>query len=97
MYVVRRPFRNVGQMVLPGSIVEPGNIKFFKARLRDRVIIEVSEHNLDEYDEYFKAKFGVSLKPASAPAPDAKPEVKPEVKSEVKPDMPKARIVAKAT
>ena len=87
MYVVRRPFRNAGQMVLPGSIIEPGNIKLFKARLRDRVIIEVSEHNLDDYNEYFKAKLEVSIKPE--PAPDVKPEVKP--------DVPKARIVAKAT
>lgn len=62
MYVVRRPFRNKGTRLLPGSIVEPGNIKWFKTRLKDRDIVEVNEHNFDTWRNYFAAKFHVELK-----------------------------------
>lgn len=70
MYVVRRPFRNKGHVMLPGSVVEPGDIKMFKSRLRDRVIVEVTEHNFNEYTAYFKEKFGVTIasEPAKEPA-----------------------------
>ena len=61
MYVVRRAFRNYNQMIIPGSIIEPGNIKWFKTRLKDRAIVEVNAHNFEQWFAYFKAKFGVEL------------------------------------
>ena len=61
MYVVRRTFRNCGKMLTPGSVVEPGSVKHFKSRLRDRVIIEVTEHDFDRWNEYFKNKLGVAI------------------------------------
>ena len=62
MYVVRRAFRNFGEMVTPGSTVEPGNIKRFKFRLTNGYIVEVSEQDFDKWREYFKVRFGVELK-----------------------------------
>ena len=49
-------------MMTPGSIVEPGDIKWFKTRLRDRDVIEVHEQDLDKWEAYFNVKFGVSIK-----------------------------------
>lgn len=63
MYVVRRAFRHLNKMILPGSVVEPGSVKWFKTRLKDRYIIEVNAHNFDLWREYFKAKYGVELAP----------------------------------
>jgi hypothetical protein len=80
MYVVRRSFRNYGKMMLPGSIVEPGNIKWFKTRLKDRQIIEVTPQTLPTWNAYFVDKFGVSL---IQEAPDDAPaEVAPEAQTE---------------
>ena len=70
MYVVRKPFRNYGKVLLPGSIVEPGNIKWFKSRLKDRTIIEVNEHNFDKWKEYFKVRCGVDITPAETNTDD---------------------------
>lgn len=75
MYVVRRAFRNNNQMILPGSVVEPGSIKWFKTRLKDRIIVEVNAQNFNQWNEYFKAKFGVTLE---------KEEAKEEAKEEQK-------------
>lgn len=61
MYVVRRTFRNFGQMMAPGSIVEPGAVKRFKSRLADGHIVEVSEQDFDKWAEYFKVRFGVDI------------------------------------
>ena len=61
MYVVRRTFRNYGQMMVPGSVVEPGSIKRFKSRLNDGNIVEVTEQNFDKWDEYFKVRIGVAI------------------------------------
>lgn len=61
MFVVRRAFRNYNEMIAPGSIVEPGAIKRFKARCRDGSIIEVTEHDFDKWAHYFEVRFGVSL------------------------------------
>lgn len=63
MYVAKRAFRNYNQMILPGSTVEPGNIKWFKTRLKDKVIIEVDAYNFNQWNEYFKTKYGVELTP----------------------------------
>ena len=62
MYVVRRAFRHLNQMVTPGSVVEPGSIKNFKGRLRDRFIVEVTEQDFDQWNEYFKTKYGTPIK-----------------------------------
>lgn len=61
MFVVRRAFKNYGEALLPGSVVEPGNIKNFKSRLRERVIIEVPEQDFEKWNNYFKTKFGVPI------------------------------------
>lgn len=92
MFVVRRAFRNYNQMMLPGSIVEPGSIKWFKTRLKDRVIIEVNAHNLDSWDAYFVSKFGVSIKPSSVP--EAPQEAKEPQESAVNEPVKVVRVVA---
>lgn len=61
MFVIRKPFRNYNQMMLPGTIVEPGSIKWFKNRFKDRYIVEVNEQNFDKWEKYFVGKYGVSL------------------------------------
>lgn len=68
MYVVRRTFRNYGQMMAPGSFVEPGAVKRFKSRLADGHIVEVPEHDFDKWAEYFKVRFGVTLIKPEEPA-----------------------------
>lgn len=62
MFVVRRAFRNNNKMLTPGSVVEPGDIKLFKTRLRDRRIIEVTEQSLDMWESYFNQKYNASIK-----------------------------------
>lgn len=86
MYVARKAFRNYGEMILPGSIVEPDNIKWFKTRLKDRVIIEINAHNFDQYAEYFRVRHGITLE---KPSVDVPPEA-----TEVKREPVKAKIVA---
>ena len=61
MYVARKAFRNYNQVVLPGSIVEPGSTKWFKTRLKDRVIIEINAHNFESWSEYFRVRYNVTL------------------------------------
>lgn len=77
MYVVRRPFRNFGKVLTPGTHVEPANIKRFKSRLGERDIIEVTEGTLDMWETYFVGKFGVSIKPEPEPEPEPEPKVAP--------------------
>lgn len=62
MYVVRRPFRNLGKVFTVGSTIEdPTVIKHFKSRLAEGKIIVVDGHNYSARAEYFKDKFGVTL------------------------------------
>jgi hypothetical protein len=49
-------------MLVPGTVVEPKDIKLFKTRLRDRNIIIVNEADFDKWNEYFKNKFGTGIK-----------------------------------
>lgn len=62
MYVVRRTFRNYGQMIAPGSIVEPAAIKRFKSRLNDGHIVDVREQDIEKWQKYFKERLGVEIK-----------------------------------
>ena len=95
MYLVRRPFRNYGQMMVPGSFVEPGSIKRFKSRLNDGKIVEVNEHNFDKWEEWFRERAGVQIHLPGAPE-DAKPEK--SVEPDKVPEEPKpaeAKVVVK--
>ena len=83
MYVVRRAFRNYGQMMAPGSIVEPGTVKRFKSRLNDGHIVDVNEQDIGKWQKYFKERIGVEIK-----LPEKEPEKEPE--------KPKATVVVKA-
>lgn len=68
MFVVRRPFRDMEGMFNAGSIVEPAQIRNFKRRVIDKHIVEVNEHNFNEYAHFFMERYGVKLekpKPAS--------------------------------
>lgn len=77
MYVVRRPFRNLGKVFTVGSTIEdPTVIKHFKSRLAEGKIIVVDEHNYTARAKYFKDRFGVTL-----PSLD-KPEESHEEKAE---------------
>ena len=96
MYVVRRAFRNYNQMVVPGSIVEPGTVKRFKSHLRDRDIIEVTEQDFDKWNSYFVDKFGVPIGPLDGVTegePEGEPESEPE--SEPLPELKPTQYVAK--
>jgi len=70
MFVVRRPFRNLGQMMAPGSVVEPAAIKRFKSRVAEGRIVEVTEHNFSKWREYFKVRMNVEIA-AIGGVPDA--------------------------
>ena len=82
MFVVKRPFRNFGSVMAPGSIVEPGAIKHFRSLLSDNHIIEVNEQNFTMWNEYFNVRYGVQLKPSVEPS--VEPSVKASVKASVK-------------
>lgn len=101
MYVVRRAFRNYGQMMAPGSIVEPAAIKRFKSRLNDGHIVDVSEHNFDKWQKYFKERIGVAIMlPENTEVPEQKsektqePEQEPEKIAKIV--KPTATVVVKA-
>ena len=93
MYVVRRAFRNYGQMMAPGSVVEPAAIKRFKTRLNDGHIVEVSEQNFDRWDKYFKERIGAAIQVPAKEEPVKEEPVKEEPKpAEVKPAVVKAIV-----
>ena len=80
MYVVRRAFRNYGQMVAPGSVVEPGVIKRFKSRVAEGRIVEVTEHNFDKWRDYFKVRMNVDIATPDEQKPDEQKPATPVVK-----------------
>lgn len=81
MYVVKRPFRNLGMVYTVGSVItEPTEIKRFKGRIAEGKILEVTEQNFEKYARYFTDKYGVDIRPE--PKPEPKPDPKPESKPE---------------
>ena len=86
MYVVRRPFRNLGKVFTVGSTIEdPTVIKHFKSRLAEGKIIVVDEHNYAARAKYFKDRFGVTLPSLEKPAESHEEKVeKPEESHEEK-------------
>lgn len=95
MYVVRRPFRNLGKVLTVGSTIEdPTVIKHFKSRLAEGKIIVVDEHNYSARAKYFKDKFGVTLPSIKKAEDNVVTEDKP-VATEVK-KAPVKKVVAAA-
>ena len=105
MYVVRRAFRNYGQMMAPGSIVEPGTVKRFKSRLNDGHIVDVNEQDIEKWKKYFKERIGVDINFATGGTvegsvnidgsePEKEPEREPEKVAKVV--KPVAAVVVKA-
>lgn len=95
MYVVRRPFRNLGKVLTVGSTIEdPTVIKHFKSRLAEGKIIVVDEHNYSARAKYFKDKFGVTL-PSIKKTEDNVVTIDKPVTTEVK-KAPVKKVVAAA-
>lgn len=105
MFVVRRPFKNLGKIHTVGSVItEPTAIKRFKGKLAEGKIVEVTEQTYDNYAGYFKGKYGVDIPKLTTETEEVKTE---EVKTEeveteeveteeVKPTPVKAVATAKA-
>lgn len=92
MFVVRRTFRNYNVMLPPGSVVEPGCIKRFKTRLKDRDIVEVNDRNFAQWSKYFEGKFGVSLNKQAATANEPDVTEEPEAADEPEVEKPKVEV-----
>lgn len=98
MYVVRRPFRNLGKVFTVGSIIEdPTVIKHFKSRLAEGKIIVVDEHNYTARAKYFKDKFGVTLPSLEKPEESHEEKIeKPVVNPTETKKAPVTKVVAAA-
>ena len=104
MFVVRRNFRNIGVVMLAGSVItDTASIKHFKSLKKDGHIIEVTEHTLDKFESFFSERFGVSIKdqlasmpdPYKEPDPDKEPDKEP--KPDKEPELDKKPVVATVT
>lgn len=97
MFVVRRPFRNLGKILTAGTVIsDPAVIKHFKSRLAEGKIIKVDEHNFKSCYDFFKQKFGVELPKLSNANSESEValEVSSTDKSDIKPAVSKASVVA---
>ena len=81
MFVVRRPFRNLGKVLTVGTVIsDPTVIKHFKSRFAEGKIVEVNEHNFDSYYDFFLKKFSVRLPKLTAEEIEDKVEERIEEK-----------------
>lgn len=100
MFVVKRPFKNLGNVYTAGSVIsEPASIKRFKGKVAEGKIIEVTEHNYDETAKYFKSKYGVDIPPIAEKEAAEKEATEKEAAekeaSKVKAEAVKAKAVVK--
>ena len=61
MFVVTRTFRDANGIFSAGTIVEPAEIKAFKSRFQQRHIVDVNEHNIQIWQNYFQNRYGIAL------------------------------------
>ena len=62
MYIVKRPFRNLGRVMTVGSVIsEPTAIKRFKGRLAEGKILFVPDKDFEKTKAFFKSKYGVDI------------------------------------
>lgn len=56
MFVTVRSFRNYGEMVPAGLIVEPSQIRRFKDKLREGKIVAITETNKQRYNDFISKR-----------------------------------------
>ena len=56
MFVTIRSFRNYGEMVPAGLIVEPSQIRRFKDKLREGKIVAITETNKQRYNDFISKR-----------------------------------------
>lgn len=95
MFVVRRPFRNLGKVLTVGTVIgDPTVIKHFKSRFAEGKIVEVNEHNFDSYYDFFLKKFTVKLPKLTAEEIEDKAEERVEEKPVATVKAPVKKVVA---
>lgn len=61
--VVKRPFRSGGIFYPVGSVIkDPSGIYFFRTKVKNGIIVQVDEHNLDKVADYLLHRRGVDVK-----------------------------------
>lgn len=61
MFIVRQSFRTTDGLKPAGSIIEPADIKGFRARIRDNKIVEVTESNYERWSAFFLARYDIKI------------------------------------
>lgn len=62
MYIVKRPFKNLGRAYAVGSVItEPTEIKRFRGKLAEGKILYVAEKDYERTKKHFKEKYGVDI------------------------------------
>lgn len=96
-FICKRAFRDAKGPIPAGSIIDPAEIKRFRFRLQERHIVEVTEHNFEKYDTFFKQRYNIEIPSLEAkPKKEAKPVVEAKPVEEAKPKK-EAKPVVKAT
>lgn len=102
-YVVRRPFRNYGEVLTAGTVIsDPAVIKHFKSRVKEGKILAVAEHQYEAIEKYFLGKFGVEVVLQPKPIEEVVVKVVPHdekesVKVPAKPAVKVQPVKSKAT
>lgn len=90
-FICKRAFRDAKGPIPAGSIIDPAEIKRFRFRLQERHIVEVTEHNFEEYATFFKQRYNIEI-----PSLEAKPKKEDKPVKEAKP-VEEDKPVVKAT
>lgn len=95
MYIVKRPFRNLGRVMTVGSVItEPTEIKRFKGRLAEGKILFVPDKDLEKTKAFFKSKYGVDISDTKVKKEDAPKTAAPKA---VAPKAPAKETAPKET
>ncbi len=60
-FICRRAFRDAGGPIPAGSVIDPADIKRFRFRLQEKHIVEVTEHNFEQYATLFEQRYGITI------------------------------------
>lgn len=94
-YICRRTFRDASGPIPAGSTIEPAGIKRFRFRLQEGHIVEVTEHNFEQYATLFEQRYGITI-PKLDEVPSKESDEEKQVLEATEKEV-KATPVAKAT